>query len=264
MSIKMIAVDLDETLLKSDKTISNYTAEILSICQQHGILVVFATARSESDCTQHIDAINPDAIISNRGAIVRVGNNIIHRATIDAETTNKILRSCLEQPSVRYICAYTDAGYFFNVPENEHDPTIWGKYNHDMYTDFSQGLQCDAYKITVEIYDDMTASTIASSFPAVDVIRFSGESWYSFGNKSISKWEGIKILAAHFSIDTKDILAFGDDYSDIEMLRGCGIGVAVDNAISEVKAVADCVCGENDNDGVAKWIAENVMDIGSF
>ena len=259
MSIKMIAVDLDETLLRSDKTISNFTAEILRICQQHGILIVFATARSESDCKQYIDVINPDAIISNRGAIVRVGNNIIHRVAIDVETTNKILRSCLKQPNVRYIYAYTDTGYFFNVPEAEHDPVNWGEYNHDRYTDFSQGLKCDAYKITVEICDGMTADAIASSFPTVDVIRFSGEPFYSFGNKSISKWEGIKILAAHLSINTKDILAFGDDYSDIDMLRECGIGVAVANAISEVKAVADYVCCENNRDGVAKWIKENAI-----
>ena len=54
-------------------------------------------------------------------------------------------------------------------------------------------------------------------------------------------------------------VAFGDDYNDIEMLRDCGIGVAVANAIPEVKTAADYICDTNDNDGVAKWLEERVL-----
>jgi hydroxymethylpyrimidine pyrophosphatase-like HAD family hydrolase len=53
--------------------------------------------------------------------------------------------------------------------------------------------------------------------------------------------------------------AFGDDYNDKEMLRDCGVGIAVANAIEEVKAVADYICDSNENDGVAKWLDERIL-----
>ena len=54
-------------------------------------------------------------------------------------------------------------------------------------------------------------------------------------------------------------MAFGDDKNDMEMLKICGIGVAVDNAISDVKAIANCVTLSNDENGVAEWLVKNVL-----
>jgi hydroxymethylpyrimidine pyrophosphatase-like HAD family hydrolase len=56
-----------------------------------------------------------------------------------------------------------------------------------------------------------------------------------------------------------DVAAFGDDFSDVEMLNECGIGIAVANAIVEAKTTADYICDTNDNDGVAKWIEEKIL-----
>jgi len=56
-----------------------------------------------------------------------------------------------------------------------------------------------------------------------------------------------------------EVIAFGDDNNDIEMLRECGTGVAVANAIDECKSSADHICGSCDDDGLAKWLEENVL-----
>ena len=56
-----------------------------------------------------------------------------------------------------------------------------------------------------------------------------------------------------------EVVAFGDDLNDVDMLRGCGTGVAMANALDEVKLAADEVCGGNDEDGVAKWIEANMQ-----
>ena len=61
-------------------------------------------------------------------------------------------------------------------------------------------------------------------------------------------------------IAVENIAAFGDDTNDIGMLRAAGIGVAMQNAISEVKAAADEICGECDEDGVAVWLEANALD----
>jgi hydroxymethylpyrimidine pyrophosphatase-like HAD family hydrolase len=55
------------------------------------------------------------------------------------------------------------------------------------------------------------------------------------------------------------VVAFGDDYNDVEMLSECGIGVAMGNAIDECKAVADHICGDCDDDGMAKWLEKNLL-----
>ena len=54
------------------------------------------------------------------------------------------------------------------------------------------------------------------------------------------------------------MVAFGDDFNDIGMLQFCGKGIAMKNAIPEVKAIADEICLSNEEDGVAKWITENL------
>ena len=56
--------------------------------------------------------------------------------------------------------------------------------------------------------------------------------------------------------DNIQVVAFGDDYNNFEMKIDCGIGVAMGNAVDEVKAVADYVCDTNDNDEVAKLFEE--------
>lgn len=255
--IKIIATDIDDTLLRSDGSISDYTLKTIHDCRQRGIRFAFATARSECDCTGLKKLLTPDAIISNRGTLVRVGDTTIHRAVIDVETANKIIAVMLNSPSIKYITAYTDKGYHVNITAEE-DPPAWGAYNPDSYTDFLTGLENDAYKITVEISDDETVDAILSAFPTVGATRFSGERWFCFASKCASKVEGVKALAAHWGIDLKHVVAFGDDYSDVEMLRECGVGVAVGNAINEVKAVASHICDTNDNDGMAKWLVKNL------
>ena len=65
-------------------------------------------------------------------------------------------------------------------------------------------------------------------------------------------------IANEFNIDKSEIVAFGDDMNDKEMLVSMGSGVAMGNAIEEVKVIADYICDTNDNDGVAKWLDENI------
>ena len=260
MKIKMIAIDLDSTLLQSDKSISEYTARILHNCQQEGILVAFATARSEHSCGRFIDLIKPNAVVSNGGALVRVQDKIIYRATMNRDIANKLLLSCLKQPSVGYITVDTDNGYFINKHVDINN-SVWAEYLPAFYADLENGLDCDAYKITVEISDNKTAYEIMADFPTVDVIRYAGERWYRFADKAADKWNGVKALADYSGIEVSEIAAFGDDYNDVEMLRRCGVGVAMANAIDDVKAVADYICDTNNNDGVAKWLDDKVLRV---
>lgn len=78
-------------------------------------------------------------------------------------------------------------------------------------------------------------------------------------NKKATKSNGISFLAQKFNIDVENIIAFGDDYNDIDMLEFCGTGICVKNAVDDVKVFANQICDTNENDGVAKWIEEFIL-----
>jgi len=79
-------------------------------------------------------------------------------------------------------------------------------------------------------------------------------------NKNAVKFNAITKLSECWNIPISEIVSFGDDYNDIEMIRNSGTGVAMGNAIDEVKQVADAITDTNDNDGVAKYIEEFILN----
>ena len=100
---------------------------------------------------------------------------------------------------------------------------------------------------------------IASHLPMLHMLRFTGEDLYMFANRNAVKWNAVKAVADFYNFRTDNLVVFGDDVNDLEMVKNCGVGVAVANAINEVKAVADYICDSNNNDGVAKWLEENLF-----
>jgi len=87
--MKLIVTDLDSTLLRSDKSISKYTSDILKKCREKGILVGFASSRAESAMTRFIDAIKPDFLISSGGATISVGGKKIYEKMISSTSVKK-------------------------------------------------------------------------------------------------------------------------------------------------------------------------------
>jgi hydroxymethylpyrimidine pyrophosphatase-like HAD family hydrolase len=81
-------------------------------------------------------------------------------------------------------------------------------------------------------------------------------------HRDATKINAIKILCEKWGITISDVVAFGDDSNDIDMLRGCGKGIAMGNAIDAVKEVSCEVCDTNENDGMAIWLIQNVLKDG--
>jgi len=254
-SIKMVVSDLDRTLLRNDKTISDYTTEVLQKCKEQGIIVAFATARSADHSEKFIEKIKPDAVVLNGGSLAYVGSRVVYSRPMDIETTNTLLQILHSSEFVRYITAETDKGLFANISKAEY----WPDFPPVYHVDFKESLDAHAFKVVAEIFDDKAILNIKSVLADINIIKFVNEDWVCFADKSANKLEGIKALAAHYNISIEEVAAFGDDYNDIEMLRGCGIGVAVGNAIDEAKVSANYICDTNENDGLAKWIEENLL-----
>jgi Cof subfamily protein (haloacid dehalogenase superfamily) len=253
---KMIVMDLDGTLLTNDKNISSYTCSMLEKCKSNGIKIVIATARSEKSAKRCIDLIKPDIMILNGGALV-INNNgdSIYKKLLSIKTSDGIINECIHNKNIGDLTVETDINYYVSYK----DPAYHPDYIHGKYYDFSEPLSQETYKITVEIFDRETALDIGNKFKECNLISFSGENWHRFAHKEAEKMAAIEAISKNENIAISDIIAFGDDYNDIEMIQKCGIGVAMENGIDEIKKITKYICGNNNEDGVGKWIEENVL-----
>ncbi|MCL2833487.1 MAG: HAD family hydrolase [Treponema sp.] len=246
-AVKFIITDLDRTLLRDDKTISEYTINVFEKCRQKNIKIAFATARPKRSIADYIESVKPDAVIYMNGAVVTAGGLVLRKHLIPSHTAKQILKQIEKKfPESTLSFEMDDVIYpnfdfmekteiikkinFDDLPDQDAEKIIIGTISADKILEFKNYIPPDLYLI-------------------IDTGRFG-----FILNKNASKWEGIKTIAAYFGIDTNETVAFGDDLTDLEMLENCGIGVAVDNAADEVKSRADFICGSNNNDGVAKWI----------
>jgi hydroxymethylpyrimidine pyrophosphatase-like HAD family hydrolase len=97
-----MVTDLDNTLLRRDKSISDYTARILRMVQDHRVLVGFATSRSLDTSVRFVEKIRPDITIFDGGATIMQGNEILHQSIIARDTVTRILKKCLH-PEIKLI-----------------------------------------------------------------------------------------------------------------------------------------------------------------
>lgn len=254
MNPKMILTDLDGTLICSNGNISERTKLILKSCQNRGIYIVIATARYWIRAERYIEEIQPDYEITTDGTLIHRHGEQIYSCNLEIEDTNQIIQDILARNDKTEITVATGRQVFWNskhISESE-------KLHKAVYYDYQKPLSCKANKIAVELPDYEMALEIANKNHC-RLQSYRGENWYAFLPKTAGKIQAIQELAKILNISLNEIVAFGDDKNDMEMLKMCGIGVAVDNAISDVKDIADSVTLSNDENGVAEWLAKNVL-----
>ena len=245
---KMIVMDLDGTLLSEDKNISEYTLSILEKCKQNNILIGIATARSEKSSKRFTDLINPDIMILNGGALVINKNNeIIFDRFLSEKTSDGIIKECIKNHNTDKLSVHTEEKVFVNY-----------EHQYKEYVDFTKPFKHKVFKITLHTKDKNSLVLIEKEFPECELMNFSDEDYYVFAHKNAKKFDAINALSNKIKIHISEIISFGDDYNDIEMVKNCGIGIAMENGIDEIKNAAKYVCGNNNEDGVGKWIEENI------
>ncbi|WP_294360180.1 Cof-type HAD-IIB family hydrolase [uncultured Clostridium sp.] len=254
MECKLLLFDLDGTLLKSDKTISEHTLSALNACRSKGLMIGVSTSRSEQNSMTFLSELLPDILISSGGALVKQNGNYIYKAEFSIEETNNMIRT------VREICGAdceitvdTMESHYWNykIDPKKQDQS-WGD---SIYTDFKDFNQ-ESLKICVEIFDSDKAEKLKNILTDCDCVRFSDGYWYKFTKKGVTKEKAITEICHVCKFAPENIIAFGDDFVDIGMLKLCGIGIAMGNAIQDVKQIADVVIGTNDNDGIADYLIE--------
>ena len=255
---RLLLFDLDGTLLASDKTISAATLAALRACRARGMLIGVSTSRGEKNCMDFLPKLVPDIVIASGGALVKYRGEAVYTAEFSPAEAAAMIRTAREicGAAVEITIDTPDAHYWnYTV-----DPLSWDKtWGGSIWTDYSE-IPAHPLKICVQAFDAGTAARLKAAFPDCDCARFTGSDWYKFTKKSATKENAVSHLCRALGITPAEITAFGDDYADIGMLALCGTGVAMGNAIPEVKAAADVIIGGNDEDGIAAYLMQTVIN----
>jgi hydroxymethylpyrimidine pyrophosphatase-like HAD family hydrolase len=176
-----------------------------------------------------------DAVMLNNGAYIVADGRLLAKHTLSSEAQSGLLRDLAK-------CSTVSEIHYLDGETNNATPTV---------ALCMLNVICRDHAIPFDVirkYSDVTAITYENK---------SGAFVLPVG---VSKRNAIVTLSEHWGILPYEVVVFGDDYNDIDMLSLPGVvSVAVANAIPEVKAVASHVCGDCDEDGVAKWLEENAL-----
>ena len=253
MDIKMIVTDLDGTLLRTDKSISNYTKNVLNKCRESGIKVVYATGRGGS-----AERVAPSSLFDGRiimnGAIGKIGGTIVYSRLIPYQTARPLLTACSE--SGINITSEISGMHYSNFVVTD----FWPQLTNFQIVDFSQH-EMDAEKIYSPNPIPKNKLFIEQLIPEglYSLVTADGTgTLLQIMHKDATKAKAVSELALLWDIAPSGIVAFGDDLNDIDMLSYAGVGVAMGNALDEVKAVSNFICSNNDDDGLAKWVMQHI------
>ena len=263
--------DLDHTFLRTDQSVSDFSAKIWNEKTKNSILSV-ATARSFQKSHDFLDKLHLDAPM-----ILLDGTMIVspEKKLIDIKTVNKALGDAIIDEGSRYgiypfVIALKeiktlDEAFLFPTTLNTHQHGVLENYRNDPRMVECKHIRAMEMNLKIVYFGDhKTLQPLAEHFEKT----FGKELEYKLSPEKYSdgwfltilhpegdKAHALQKVADYINRDTHDITVFGDSINDIGMFKLAGTSVAVSNALDEVKAVADVVLPHsNDEDGVARYL----------
>ena len=251
--MRLAAIDLDGTLLRSDGTISQRSRDAIRAVRDAGILVVIVTARGPASVTDvaHDAGIVGSAICSNGGLIVDLATGgVVRERLLETEVATRLVHALRERIP----------GIVFAVEHEafSHEPgfAAWG-WEPPIGTRVADAIELleDPTTKLILRHADHEVDAIAAvarelAGDGATVVQSGGEA-VEVTAVGVNKAAGLAELAAEHGIEAADVVAFGDYPNDVPMLAWAGRGIAVANAHADVLAIADEVTTSNDDDGVA-------------
>jgi len=268
MKTKYLFFDIDGTLILHGEELRDSVRDGIRLAKANGHSIIIASGRARCAIPSAIQALEYDGLIASAGAYVEYrGKSLFHQpmqkekvdplvaflekhaATLMLETND---RSYLTETSLRNFREeikrewhldeaeeQKDAGELMHTMEIREDLKGVDSVNKVLYFKADAGLE----EIREQFGEHFTV--IPSSVVNQEDIR-SGE----ISEKGMHKAIGMKILLQKLGVEPEDTVAFGDGWNDVEILQQAGVGVAMGNAVDDLKAVADLVTGTVSEDGI--------------
>lgn len=253
MAIKMLVSDLDKTLLRDDKSLSGYTLSTLARMREKGILFTIATARPEVSVERNLPQLAYDCGVYHNGGLVDCfDGDRLHRS-MPAGKAVAICRAIVaEDPKARVVVETGRTRYAaFDTS------AVWPNMEFQPW-DLEDLSEDRAEKVLV-LTEDGDLSPYQKYLDESLYTQLSDGRLCMIMHKEARKLAGVESVCRKKGIPLSEVAAFGDDLTDMEMIAASGVGVAMGNALDVVKAAADQVCLSNEEDGVARWIEENLL-----
>lgn len=265
---KLVALDMDGTLLKDDKTISKENFEAIQQAKKRGVKVVLATGRPIKGIERYLKELD---LVSEKDYAVGFNGAVVQ----NTKTGQVIAKNPMNIDDLRYLY---DLSKKLNV--NIHILTLNSCITpkRNKYSE----LESEMNKIPLEIvdFDKIDSNTTIVKIMMIDdeaildkaieklpeevyekyTVVKSAPFFLEFINKKVNKGFGVEILAKNFGITRDEVICIGDAGNDVHMIEYAGLGVAMGNAFPEVKETSNYVTKTNEEHGVAHVINKFILD----
>ncbi|MCO7124951.1 Cof-type HAD-IIB family hydrolase [Sporolactobacillus shoreicorticis] len=269
MVYRLLALDIDGTLLNSNNRLDRQTKDAIQYAQKKGVVVTLVSERHFHSAAKVARALRlSQPIITHNGAFVSSSID-------DPVYTSKIDHSVLMQLAEfleTYPCQIQMSHERLSISNRPNQKNLIAKMTIGMneplfypvtYVDSLSQYLLENYEgatdVKVKLDDkkimDDLEKAMSDYFPSLDVLRTERDS-LTLVRQGTSKFNGLLFFAGQLGIPLNEIVAVGDGFDDAEMIEKCGLGVAMRNAPAEVKNKADWVTRSNDMDGVAYMVKE--------
>lgn len=262
---KLIATDLDDTLLNDRIEVSPANREALQKAMDLGVIVTIATGRmfrSALPVAEQLGIRGP--IITYQGALLRdtVSKETLWERPMPLELAQRVLAE--GYGAGVHMNVYIEDRLFVDriTPEGSGYANL-AEVPMIPVGDLTDFLKQDPIKILFiaapDLLDRLNREMHDKFGPTLYITK-SKPNYLEFMHPEATKRHGLAALVRKYGILREEIIAFGDSYNDIDMLEFAGLGVAMGNAPAEIKSRADYVTDTNNNNGVAQAVKKFVLD----
>ncbi|MDF2039144.1 Cof-type HAD-IIB family hydrolase [Bacillus sp. CMF12] len=271
MIYRMLALNIDGTLLQSNGRLHKSTKEAIEYVQQKGIYVTLVTSRSFPSAKKAAKALKINSLlVTHRGAYIAASQEKpIYVKRIQEDETFEIVRllegfTCqIRLVHEKYSLANKtklNTNMLAKTVFTTGDPIFYSQQFVDSLSDTILDEPVTPPKIEVYFEDkedlEDAKAAIRGMFENVEVIKLS-DLRMDIVPSGVSKLNGLLYLCEHLGISRNQMVVIGDSADDLEMIEAAGLGVAMGNAPAEVKKAADWLTRSNDQNGVSYMVKEH-------
>ena len=274
MQYKLIATDIDGTLITDSHALGESTIAAIKKALDHGIKVVLCSGRSPATIKQYEDQIGLSVAgnygIGFNGASVYEADTrkVIYGETIAQATAQQIVEAIKKVSDQVKIAFYLENNLLIAEEGLEKVLAIYGN-NTDVTMKFYPQIKKEHITSHVlNLYIIQYRDILLPVYEALSKENFSGvnmaftqKDLIEFMPQAMNKAQGLKALTKHLGIEMDQVVAVGDNYNDIEMIRESGYGVAVSNAVEELKTVADYITRRDNNKDALEEVVDLVIEL---
>ena len=262
-----VALDLDETTLNSSGRLADRTRLALHAVHEIGLPLIIATSRPERVLPTLVgdDILEITSLVQMNGTVAtgRAGLTGSLKHTLDPADALRCWEMARElAPWARTVLEIDGTRFAVNHSDDVDDLWAFNRATPTMLVSFEEAIELGPAKISVNGLDQNLESLAKSLEDQLSentvVFRTARFEFLNVVPRSASKSGAVAGLLTGAGISLDDVLSFGDDYVDIDLIRDCGWSVAVENAIPEIKALAKYSTASNDDCGVAMVLEDLV------